>query len=70
MANENYPIEIMQMRNGFIVMPRRSLHRDEAMLFEEQHVFRTMAELLNFIAAHFDHRDIVDHQDSVKKVIA
>jgi hypothetical protein len=53
MSNE--PIEITQVANGYLVRPAL---RDTGCVtsIESMQVFQSFAELMTFIAGHFDHR--------------
>ena len=51
---QNNPVQIDQVRNGFIVS-QRDLRRGDCAVTED-HVFQTFAELVNHLAAHFTHR--------------
>lgn len=58
--NKNTPIEIMQVNNGFEVIPsiHSSYNNPEATLSnDDKHVFESLSGLTNYLKNHFTHRN-------------
>lgn len=64
----NDGIEVLQVANGFIVIPRYSHGRDSMVIdHRETYVFQTFAELVAWLPSHFTHRDKNLRWDSMEK---
>jgi len=61
LMQKNDPVLIRQVDNGFLVEPERQ--RDLMIAFDEMKVFRSMFELQQFCAEHFNHRAQVLESD-------
>lgn len=53
---KNSGIEIRQLANGYVVMPA-AYERIGAQSDECRFVFQSMSGLIEFLSAHFDHRE-------------
>jgi hypothetical protein len=63
--NDNAALEISQVANGFIVRRPYNMARGDCISLDEMLVFRTMAELLDWLRAHYSHRAVVHLNDTV-----
>ena len=55
--DQNVPLNVRQVGNGFVVEPSYQSFRDRVIMDTEIRVFQSYAELEDFLAGHFDHRD-------------
>lgn len=58
------PVQITQVRNGFLLHEPSSFTREGPRSVDDQYVFQTFAELLAFLNEHFTHRALSVINDS------